>query len=288
MNFHSYGNIWIHPFNYMHVPHKYPDNAYTEIVNFYETFKHEVAKVSKSQYGNAIETVEYATDGEASDWMLGEHKIVAFSPELGSFNPEAQTFFLPKDLIFKVINENYKVVDLFLRRNNFDMIDLKYGIDHKSEFTVSFRNKGLANLFNPIFRLSAKDNSFLQSITGVKVKDKDGDYTFIDLTGKQTEANILSFNIPEINRLDDFYLSLIVNDPIILEMPIDLQVDILMADEVKIHSFGIKFGEQTVSKFALLNMMVLMFIFAFTFLVLLFNKGYLMNRVFKMRVLMKD
>jgi hypothetical protein len=46
--------------------------------------------------------------------MLGERGIVSFSPELGSFNDKAQTFFLPKDLIFEVIQENYKVVELFL------------------------------------------------------------------------------------------------------------------------------------------------------------------------------
>ena len=105
MNFHCYGNIWIHPFNYMHKKHKYPKNAYANIIKFYEDFKGEVAQVSKSKYGNAIETVNYSTDGEGSDWMLGEHKIVAFSPELGSFNPLAQTFFLPKDLIYEVIED---------------------------------------------------------------------------------------------------------------------------------------------------------------------------------------
>ena len=71
MNFHSYGNIFIHPFNYMSTKHKYPINAYQDAINFYETFKKEVAGVSDAKYGNAMDTVEYKTDGEASDWMLG-------------------------------------------------------------------------------------------------------------------------------------------------------------------------------------------------------------------------
>lgn len=33
--------------------------------------------------------VNYATDGEASDWMLGERNIISFSVELGSFNDKA-------------------------------------------------------------------------------------------------------------------------------------------------------------------------------------------------------
>ncbi len=43
----------------------------------------------KVKYGNAIEMVNYSTDGEASDYMMGEKRIIAFSPELGSFNPKA-------------------------------------------------------------------------------------------------------------------------------------------------------------------------------------------------------
>jgi len=43
-----------------------------------------MSKVTDGQYGNAIETVKYSTDGEASDWMLGERGILAFSPELGN------------------------------------------------------------------------------------------------------------------------------------------------------------------------------------------------------------
>lgn len=103
MNFHSYGNMWIHPFNYMKAPKYYPDFLEKKYSDFYEDFGNEVQKITKSKYGNAIEMVSYSTDGEASDWMLGEKRIVSFSPELGSFNPDAQTFYLPKSLIFGVI-----------------------------------------------------------------------------------------------------------------------------------------------------------------------------------------
>lgn len=35
-------------------------------------------------YGNAISMVNYVSYGEASDYMLGKHGIIALSPELGS------------------------------------------------------------------------------------------------------------------------------------------------------------------------------------------------------------
>lgn len=87
----------------MKAPKYYPDFLEKKYSDFYEDFGNEVQKITKSKYGNAIEMVSYSTDGEASDWMLGEKRIVSFSPELGSFNPDAQTFYLPKSLIFGVI-----------------------------------------------------------------------------------------------------------------------------------------------------------------------------------------
>lgn len=90
MNFHTYGNMWIHPFNYMRKEKIYPENINQKFVNFYEEFGDEVEEVSPGAlYGNAIEMVKYSADGEASDWMLGEKNIIAFSPELGSSNEKA-------------------------------------------------------------------------------------------------------------------------------------------------------------------------------------------------------
>ena len=33
--------------------------------------------------GNAMTAIRYEANGEASDWMLAEHGIIAVSPELG-------------------------------------------------------------------------------------------------------------------------------------------------------------------------------------------------------------
>lgn len=34
--------------------------------------------------GNGRNTIGYSADGEASDWMLADHNILAMSPELGT------------------------------------------------------------------------------------------------------------------------------------------------------------------------------------------------------------
>lgn len=57
MNFHSYGNMWVHPFNYMQQPNVYPKSLMEKYISFYSKFKKKVKKVNSAQYGNAIEMV---------------------------------------------------------------------------------------------------------------------------------------------------------------------------------------------------------------------------------------
>lgn len=38
MNFHSYGNMWIHPFNFMKKAKLYPDFLEKKFSDFYEKF----------------------------------------------------------------------------------------------------------------------------------------------------------------------------------------------------------------------------------------------------------
>lgn len=57
MNFHSYGNMWVHPFNYMQKSGVYPEFLERKFVDFYKNFGKEIKKVTKSKYGNAIEMV---------------------------------------------------------------------------------------------------------------------------------------------------------------------------------------------------------------------------------------
>ena len=44
--------------------------------------------------GNAMQTIQYKANGEASDWMLGELGIYAVSAEIGGETPETSTFFI--------------------------------------------------------------------------------------------------------------------------------------------------------------------------------------------------
>ena len=83
MNFHSYGDLWIHPFNYLNDASNHPlEQSYHRLYDAYMEFSRSGVFPSGAKFGNAIKTIQYLANGEASDWMLATKRIFAFSPEL--------------------------------------------------------------------------------------------------------------------------------------------------------------------------------------------------------------
>jgi hypothetical protein len=57
--------------------------------------------------GNAYRTVQYQADGEASDWILSEHGIIAASPELGTNDRKSENFFImDRSVLLEILNQN--------------------------------------------------------------------------------------------------------------------------------------------------------------------------------------
>lgn len=87
------------PYNY-YFDKSNPDLNRTQTpYQIYEEYRNEGTfpkggSYSKFAFGNAMETVNYVANGEASDWMLNELNIIAMSIEIGiddnsySFYPE--------------------------------------------------------------------------------------------------------------------------------------------------------------------------------------------------------
>jgi len=96
INFHSFGGMLTHPFNWARVP-KLPaeDQAvYGEIAEIFGWEK----------FGPAVQTVGYTTTGESDDWMYGAHGIISMSPEVG---PESGDFWPPSELIEGIDERNF-------------------------------------------------------------------------------------------------------------------------------------------------------------------------------------
>lgn len=120
-----------------------------------------MSKLTDGQYGNAIETVKYSTDGEASDWMLGERGILAFSPELGNSLSNSQKFMISKNLIFDNLQENSKIVNLFLNYGDFKINQIDYGFSQKNFIYVSFFNKSFIQLKEPFLKIQFSQKEFV-------------------------------------------------------------------------------------------------------------------------------
>lgn len=219
--------MWIHPFNYMKEKGKYPDNLDPTLMNFYEQFKSEVKSVSDSYYGNAIEMVDYATDGEASDWMLGEHNIIAFSPELGSNNSQAKDFYIRKDVIVDVIEENFKVIDLFLKRNEFQLNNLSYGFDNKKRFFIEFENMGLANIYNPTFVFETENDFVITGLDKIVVKNRSGE-KIEAVIQKSDDSKQMTVTFDKLLRFHAFKMVLHFSDRSIDSNKFALSVDMKM------------------------------------------------------------
>jgi hypothetical protein len=117
-NFHAYGNLFIYPFNYD--PSSANDALYDnfpEQALIYDEIALECRLPPGNIRGNAMQAIRYEANGEASDWMLGTHGIVAMSLELGIQDHESDDFFISSPEVLKeTIVENAQWVRLALNK----------------------------------------------------------------------------------------------------------------------------------------------------------------------------
>jgi hypothetical protein len=97
MNFHSFGGMLTHPFNWAKHPLLPMDDQ-----RVYDEF---AAVFGWRRFGPAMRTVGYTTTGESDDWMYGVHKIISMSPEVG---PESGDFWPPSDEIQGINQRNFQ------------------------------------------------------------------------------------------------------------------------------------------------------------------------------------
>ncbi len=79
LNYHSYGNLFIRPFGY-DPDLTLPEEDFEIFVEYGEA----MTQYNNYLFGTGIETVGYTVNGEACDWMYGEHGIYAYTPEVGA------------------------------------------------------------------------------------------------------------------------------------------------------------------------------------------------------------
>jgi hypothetical protein len=95
VNFHSYGGMLTHPYNFG------AKRLAVDDQRFYD----EIAKVFQwAKFGPALATVGYPAPGESDDWMYSAHHILSMSPEVG---PEAGGFWPASTLVQGIDDRNF-------------------------------------------------------------------------------------------------------------------------------------------------------------------------------------
>ena len=77
-NYHSYSNLLLHPFGYTE-----PNPMDEEDIQTFIEIGEELVSVNGYLLGTGVDIL-YAVNGEACDWMYGQHGIFAYTPEVGS------------------------------------------------------------------------------------------------------------------------------------------------------------------------------------------------------------
>ena len=113
MNFHSYGNLWITPYNYLNSEIYYEQMNF-QIAKFYSMLKTDFKKDEFNDFGNSQSTIKYVVNGCASDWMLESEGIISMSPELGKGTISTQGFYISKKLIPSTLVMDSKAVEEFM------------------------------------------------------------------------------------------------------------------------------------------------------------------------------
>ncbi len=222
VNWHSYGNMMIYPWNY--------ENHYSDDSLFYITLAETMSYQNNFRYGTVYETYGYQSNGDADDWGYGEtnskNKIYSITAEIGSMDDG----FWPDPLrIFELCEQTvwtnlsiahfahpyYKYIDL-----SSDLIGqttgfLTYqiqsvGVDNSADFTINFTpissNISFLNSTTQItdlnFMQSVIDsvqfqitNTSMSSLSYV-VSVNNGLYTFSDTITKLFGDTLLVFNDP--------------------------------------------------------------------------------------------
>jgi hypothetical protein len=107
-DYHTWGNIIITPFNCLksNESEKKLENEFPQHYKMYQDFKKEAKFPKNFTFGNADKTLQYMTNGEATDWFLGKKHILSFSPELGNGNKDSDVFYPNRNITFDILDKN--------------------------------------------------------------------------------------------------------------------------------------------------------------------------------------
>lgn len=160
-NFHSYGNMYLWPYNGSSpniIGSEDPEalNVFTEIWN-QSTFP------SGTLHGNAWEALKYTSSGEQSDWILGELGIPSICPEIGLSDFFSYMWNIPfRRVVSNVLEENLNWLE-----NTYTKIGNEISVNpvgykklgnNQVLLYVNMQNNGLSDQMIPTYQVKLGDS----------------------------------------------------------------------------------------------------------------------------------
>ena len=110
INYHTWGNLIITPYNYLSheesMQFMQRDKGNQLLWQYYQEFEREAGYPEGFLFGNGMKTIKYTANGDCTDWMFEERKVLSFSPELGNGKIESDVFYPKKNVTFDIIEKN--------------------------------------------------------------------------------------------------------------------------------------------------------------------------------------
>ncbi len=139
LNYHTYGNHIIYPWDYK--------NVLTSDSIGFKTFGGYITEESKYRYGTCYETLNYVANGGSDDWFYGEqttkNKTFAFTPECGS------SFWMPASQVTEtcqnLLEQNIKFTQLALDHARLSDLNSKSLSATSGYIKFSIQRLGLKN-----------------------------------------------------------------------------------------------------------------------------------------------
>ena len=147
INYHSYGNLIITPFNYLPFKESWEkiEKEFNFLTVFYKEFEIEANYPNNFVFGNGDKTINYLSNGDATDWFISQN-ILSFSPELGTENKKTETFYPNKNDTFEIL-EKFLYSSVYAIQKSMYYLNLKLLNCEINQELKNLRKNNNANIF---------------------------------------------------------------------------------------------------------------------------------------------
>ena len=197
LNYHSYGNLFIYPFGY-----EYINEAPQEDIDIFIEYGEDMVQFNNYELGTGPDLL-YTVNGEACDWMYGEHGILAYTPEIGQ---NSDGFWPATSRIFPLAEENLypnQMVALYSGSKyevEISVDSSEFLVDESYPLSITVSNKGMGNSNGNVFIIvESSDNLIfeLDQITLDEIQAREG-YNLGEITFFQVHPSAPNGTVEEI------------------------------------------------------------------------------------------